>query len=127
MLFRSATGSVTAGDNCYGLGGVSGCGFGAEQFTDCVAEDVTITAGEGSFWIGGVTGYAGGFEDPAAGIAVTVLTRCAARNVTVNVPEGSEGIGDIVGAGFYNEQVAEAFGAPYDQPTVYELVDCEAA
>ena len=123
----TATGSVTAGDNCYGLGGVSGCGFGAEQFTDCVAEDVTITAGEGSFWIGGVTGYAGGFEDPAAGIAVTVLTRCAARNVTVNVPEGSEGIGDIVGAGFYNEQVAEAFGAPYDQPTVYELVDCEAA
>ena len=27
----TATGSVTAGANCYGLGGISGCGFGAEE------------------------------------------------------------------------------------------------
>ena len=33
-------------------------------------------------------------------------------------------IGDIVGSGFYNEQVAQANGAPFDQPTQYELVDC---
>ena len=55
-----ATGTVTAGNDCYGLGGVSGCGFAAEQFTDCTAENVTITAGDNCFWIGGVTGYAGG-------------------------------------------------------------------
>ena len=37
-----ATGSVTAGNNCYGLGGISGCGFASEQFTDCTAENVVI-------------------------------------------------------------------------------------
>ena len=33
-------------------------------------------------------------------------------------------VGDIVGSGFYNEQVAQSMGAPFDQPTQYELVDC---
>ena len=31
----AATGTITAGDNCYGIGGISGCGFGAEEFTNC--------------------------------------------------------------------------------------------
>ncbi|MDO4866662.1 MAG: hypothetical protein Q4C10_08885 [Clostridia bacterium] len=117
-------GSITAGNNCYGLGGVSGCGFAAEQFTDCTAEDVTITAGDNCFWIGGVTGYAGGYADEQYGMPVTVFTNCVARNVAVNAGANAEGIGDIVGAGFYNEQVAQAMGAPFDQPTQFELVDC---
>ena len=117
-------GSVTAGDNCYGLGGVSGCGFAAEQFTDCTAEDVTITAGDGCFWIGGITGYAGGYADEQYGMPVTVFTNCVARNVTVNAGENADGIGDIIGAGFYNDAVAQAMGAPFDQPTTFELVDC---
>ena len=118
------TGSVTAGNNCYGLGGVSGCGFAAEQFTDCTAEDVTITAGDDCFWIGGITGYAGGYPDEQYGMPVTVFTNCAAKNVTVNAGANADGIGDIIGAGFYNAQVAESMGAPFDQPTQYELVDC---
>jgi len=121
-----ATGSVTAGNECYGLGGVSGCGFAAEQFTDCTAEDVTITAGDDCFWIGGITGYAGGYADEQYGMPVTVFTNCVARNVTVDAGANADGIGDIVGAGFYNEQVAQSMGAPFDQPTVYELVDCTA-
>ena len=46
--------------------------------------------------------------------------------VTAHAGEMSgEGMyGGIVGAGFYNEQVAEANGAPFDQPTQFELVDC---
>ena len=119
-----ATGTVTAGNDCYGLGGVSGCGFAAEQFTDCTAADVTITAGDNCFWIGGVTGYAGGYADAQYGMPVTVFTNCAAKNVTVNVGENADGIGDIVGAGFYNDQVAQDMGAPFDQPTQFELVDC---
>lgn len=120
----TATGTVTAGNDCYGLGGVSGCGFAAEQFTDCTAENVTITAGDNCFWIGGVTGYAGGYADEQYGMPVTVFTNCAAKNVTVNAGANADGIGDIVGAGFYNEQVAQANGAPFDQPTTFELVDC---
>ena len=120
----AATGTVTAGSNCYGLGGVSGCGFAAERFTDCTAENVTITAGDNCFWIGGITGYAGGYPDAQYGMPVTVFTNCTAKNVTVNADASADGIGDIVGAGFYNEQVAQANGAPFDQPTQYELVDC---
>ena len=122
----TAVGTVTAGANCYGLGGISGCGFGAEEFTNCHAEGVTITAGEGASWIGGITGYAGGFEDESAGIPVTVFTGCTAEDVTIDAPEESEGTGEIVGAGFFSEEVAEAMGAPYDQPTVYVIAD-EAA
>ena len=121
-----ATGTVTAGNDCYGLGGVSGCGFAAEQFTDCAAENVTITAGDNCFWIGGVTGYAGGYPDAQYGLPVTVFTNCTAKNVTVSAGENADGIGDIVGAGFYNEQVAQSMGAPFDQPTQFELVDCVA-
>ena len=115
----TGSGSVTAGDNCYGLGGVSGCGFGAEEFTDCTAQDVTITAGDNCFWIGGITGYAGGYEDEAFGIPVTVFTDCAAENVEIVTGENADGIGELVGAGFYNEEVAEMMGAPFDAPTVY--------
>ena len=119
----SATGSVTAGANCYGLGGISGCGFGAEEFTGCRAADVTITAGEGCYWIGSITGYAGGFEVPELGVPVTVFTDCSADNVTFVTAAGED---NLVGGGFYNEEVAAAFGAPYDQPTQYVIRDSAA-
>ena len=120
----AATGTVTAGNDCYGLGGVSGCGFAAEQFADCTAEDVTITAGDNCFWIGGITGYAGGYPDESFGMPVTVFKGCAVRNVTVTTGKNADGVGDIVGSGFYSEEAAAANGAPFDQPTQYELVDC---
>ena len=116
----TATGSVTAGANCYGLGGVSGCGFGAEEFTNCKASDVTITAGTGCFWIGSITGYAGGYEAEEYGTPVTVFTDCSAENVSIVQACGEE---DLVGAGFYNEGLAQELGAPFDQPTVYVIRD----
>jgi len=119
----TATGSVTAGANCYGLGGVSGCGFGAEEFTNCKASDVTITAGAGCYWIGSITGYAGGYEAQEYGTPVTVFTDCSAENVNIVQVCGQE---DLVGAGFYNETVAQAHGAPFDQPTVYVIRDSAA-
>ena len=119
-----ATGTITAGNNCYGLGGVSGCGFAAEEFTNDTAENVTITAGDNCTWIGGITGYAGGYSDESLGMPVTVFTNCVARNVTVTTGDNADGIGDIVGSGFYSEEVAATNGAPFDQPTKYELVDC---
>ena len=122
----TAEGTISAGSDCYGLGGISGCGFAAEEFTDCTAQNVTITAGEGSRWIGGITGYAGGYEAAEYGMPVTVFTNCTASNVTVDADENAEGVGDIVGSGFFSEEVAEAMGAPFDQPTQFTLVDCAA-
>ena len=48
--------------------------------------------------------------------------------VEVNPTElSAEGMyGGIVGAGFYHEEVAKANGAPYDQPTVYTILNCTA-
>ena len=121
-----ATGSVTAGNNCYGLGGISGCGFASEQFTGCTAENVVITAGDNCFWMGGITGYAGGYPDANLGMPVTVFTKCNAVNVTVKAGEKADGIGDIVGSGFFSAEAAAAKGAPFDEPTKFELVDCKA-
>jgi hypothetical protein len=72
-----------------------------------------------------ITGYAGGFEDESAGIPVTVFTNCTTDNVTIDVPEGTEGVGDVVGAGFYSEEAAEAYGSPYDQPTIFVIAEEE--
>ena len=118
-----ATGSVTAGNNCYGIGGISGCGFTSEQFTNNTAENVALTVGNDCFWIGGITGYAGGYPVEELGMPVTVFTNCVVRNVSVTAGENAEGIGDIVGSGFYSDELA-ANGAPFDQPTQFELVDC---
>lgn len=117
-----ATGSVTAGNNCYGIGGISGCGFASEEFTDLIAEDIVITVGDDCSWIGGITGYAGGYPVEELGMPVTVFTNCAAIGVTVTTGENTEGVGDIVGSGFYSDELA-ANGAPFDQPTVYEIVE----
>ena len=121
-----ATGTISAGNTCYGLGGISGCGFGAEEFTDNTASDVLITAGDDCFWIGGITGYAGGYEDESFGVPVTVFTNCHTSGVTIQTGNNADGVDALVGAGFYSEQAAEMMGAPYDQPAKYELVDCSA-
>ena len=121
----SATGTVNAGNDCYGLGGISGCGFAADYFRENTAENVMITAGKNCFWIGGITGYAGGFEDEAFGMPVTVFEKCSVKNVVIAV-EDAEGVGEIVGSGFFNADVAAANGAPFDNPTVFELIDCIA-
>ena len=121
----TASGTVTAGNGCYGIGGISGCGFASEEFTNLTAQNVTITVGDEFRWIGGITGYAGGYPVQELGMPMTVFTNCRALNVTVNAGASADGIGDIVGSGFYSEELA-AGGAPYDQPTVYELVDCVA-
>ena len=66
------------------------------------------------------------FPDEEYGVPVTVFTNCCTENVKIIAGEDAEGVDDIVGAGFFNEEVAAAYGAPFDQPTEFELVDCEA-
>ena len=118
-------GSIRVGSGCYGIGGVSGCGFGAEYFTGCSAEDVTITVGDGCSYIGGITGYCGGYEPAELGVPVTKVTLCRTRNVTIVTGEGAEYVGDFVGGGFLSDEMI-VYGHPFDQPTSYELADCIA-
>ena len=118
-------GSIQAGSDCYGIGGVSGCGFGSEFFKDCTAEDVKITVGDNCSYIGGITGYCGGYEPAELGVPVTKVTNCRTKNVTITTGEGAEYVGDFVGGGFLSDEMI-VYGPPFDQPTNYELVDCAA-
>ena len=112
----TATGSVTAGDNCYGIGGISGCGFGAEEFTNCKVADVVLTVGKNARWVGSITGYAGGYEEQEYDTPVTVFSECAAERVTIIRTATEE---DLVGGGFYSEEAEALYGAPYDRSTIY--------
>ena len=127
VLNGSASGSITVGDDCYGLGGVSGCGFGSKNFTNCKAENIKITAGKNAYLIGGVTGYAGGYEDAQYETAVTELNDCTAKDIEIILGENYSGVGEIVGGGFYFDETAETYGAPYDKPTVYHLTNCKSS
>lgn len=118
-------GSIKVGSNCYGIGGVSGCGFGSEYFTDCAAEDVTITVGDNCSYIGGITGYCGGYEPAELGVPITQVTGCRTKHVTLVTGEGAEYVGDFVGGGFLSDEMI-VYGPPFDQPTNYELADCVA-
>ena len=118
-------GSIQVGSNCYGIGGVSGCGFGSEYFTGCVAEDVSITVGDNCSHIGGITGYCGGYEPAELGVPVTKVSGCRTKNVMIVTGEGAEYVGDFVGGGFLSDEMI-VYGPPFDQPTAYELADCTA-
>ena len=114
----TATGSVTAGNNCYGIGGISGCGFGAEEFTNCKVINVVLTAGENAAWIGSITGYAGGYEEEKYDIPVTVFAGCTAEHVTIIRAATEE---DLIGGSYYSEEAETVYGVPYDSPTVYVI------
>ena len=127
VIASSASGTISAGDSCNGLGGISGCGFGAEEFTDCTVENVTISAGDNCFWIGSLTGYAGGYEEEEAGIPVTEISGCTVKDIVISTGENADGVGEIVGAGFFMEGLTEAYGVDfYANPTIYNISDCVA-
>ena len=113
-----ATGTLTAGNECYGLGAVSGSGLGSEEFTNCTAENVQMKVGDNARMVGGLTGYAGGYEDEASGLNVTAITRCAANNVEIVTGEGVRAAGGIVGGGFQS--------GDDEVSSVFTIVDCTA-
>jgi len=111
-----ATGTLKAGNDCYGLGAVSGSGFGSEEFTNCIAENVQITVGDNARMVGGLTGYAGGYEDETAGLAVTAVSRCAVNGVEISAGEGASAVGGVIGGGFRTSKD--------ESPTVFTIADC---
>ena len=118
-----ATGTLTAGNDCYGLGAISGSGFGSEEFTNCTAENVRITVGGNARMVGGLTGYAGGYEDETYNVAVTAVTRCTVNGVEIATGEDAERVGGLVGGGFYLDELS-SIGAPYDVPSMFTVTDC---
>ena len=114
-----ATGTLTAGGDCHGLGAVSGSGFGAEEFTNCTAENVRITVGDSARMVGGLTGYAGGYEDESSGAAVTAITHCTVSGVEISTGGDAESVGGLVGGGL-------RFGEN-DAPTAFTITDCSVS
>ena len=125
LIDCKATGTVIAGSNVYGIGGISGCGFASEKFEGNTAEDVKISVGDNCFWIGGITGYSGGFEDESLGLPVTAFTDCRVERVEIATGENEDGVNAVVGSGFFREGLAEAYGVEaYAKPTVFTQANC---
>lgn len=111
----TATGTVTAGDGAFSVGGLAGCFHNSAYAKSCTAADITITVGENSWLIGGLSGHAGTFEgDP------TAISGCAVKNVTIRAADSAERIGGVVGGGFYASQYAQY----YAEPSAVNVSDC---
>ena len=123
----TASGTIHAGNDCYGIGGVTGCAFGAETLEDCLARRVTIIVGDNAYLVGGIVGYTGGYEEEEYGVPVTNVNDCIAAGVSITTGENPVSIGAVVGGGFYFEEVAQEYGGAYENPTVFVLNDCESA
>ena len=119
-----ATGTLTAGTDCYGLGSISGSGFGSEEITNCTAENVRIVTGDNARMVGGLLGYAGGYEDETYGIPVTAVSRCTVNNVEIATGKNpADSVSGLVGGGFYLDEMA-SIGTPYDTATTFTVQDC---
>ena len=110
-----------------GIGGVTGCAFGAETLEDCLARRVTIIVGDNAYLVGGIVGYTGGYEEEEYGVPVTNVNDCIAEGVSITTGENPVSIRAVVGGGFYFEEVAQEYGGAYENPTVFVLNDCESA
>lgn len=110
-----ASGSVTAGNGCFSVGGLAGCFHNSAYAKNCVAENIAISVGENSWLIGGLAGHAGTPEGSS-----TAITGCTVKNVTINAAETAERIGGIVGGGFYGSNFKQFFA----EPTAAAISDC---
>ena len=82
--------------------------------------------GNNATLIGGIVGYIGGYEDENYGIPVTAVSGCVTENVSITTDQNPGAIGGIVGGGFYSEETAQYYGAPFDAPSVFTLEECES-
>lgn len=105
---------IADGAYCFGIGGLSGCAFGAEEVTECAVSNVSVTVGDYAYLVGGLLGYTGQEGDEA-----TQVSDCHA-NVNIIVGSNSSRIGGLIGGGFYIDVYAEYFPVP----TRFDLAGC---
>ena len=105
-----ATGTLTAGSDCYALGGICGSSTGSEKIINCTAENIRIATGDNVHFVGGLSGYTGKYEDES-GAYVTVVSRCAVNNVEIVTGEEAAEISGMIGNGLHSteENVPDTF------------------
>ena len=115
LEYCTASGSVTAPDGCYSIGGLAGCFHCSEYAKNCKAENIKIKTGDNCWLLGGLAGHSGTFEnDP------TLVENGTVKNVSIETGENSERIGGITGGGFYSP----AFKEYYPEPAKSDIKSC---
>ena len=113
----TASGSVTAAEGCFSIGGLAGCFHNSTYARNCSVTEMTIQTGENCYMVGGLTGHAGTAEG-----APTAISGCTVRETQIEAAGGTERVGGIVGSGFYGS----AYAAYYPEPTAFALSQCQA-
>ena len=111
-----ATGTLTAGEDCHGIGAISGSCVASEETTNCRAENVRITTGASASFVGGLVGGVS-VMDGNGGTVMTAFARCAAENVAIRTGENSAVAGGVVGGDF--DSVMDE-----DAPDNFTLTNC---
>lgn len=111
----TASGSVTAPDGCYSIGGLAGCFHCSEYAKNCRAENIKIVTGDNCWLLGGLAGHSGTFENEP-----TLVENGTVKNVSIETGKNSERIGGITGGGFYSP----AFKEYYPEPAKSDLKSC---
>jgi hypothetical protein len=114
----AAGGSITAsGDNCWGLGGVSGAPYSSIAITNCKAENVTITAsGATNHNIGGLVGFTGTYSDNDP----TLVSNCIVTGANISVSDTTTCVGGVVGGSMVGTQTAGI-------PSVFTIRNCSSS
>ena len=111
----TASGTITAPDGCYSIGGLAGCFHCSEYAKNCKAENIKIVTGDNCWLLGGLAGHSGTFEnDP------TLVENGIVKNVSIETGRNSERIGGITGGGFYSPLYKEY----YPEPAKSDIKSC---
>ena len=111
----TASGTITAPDGCYSIGGLAGCFHCSEYAKNCKAENVKIVTGDNCWLLGGLAGHSGTFEN-----APTLVENGTVKNVSIETGRNSERIGGITGGGFYSPMFKEY----YPEPAKSDIKSC---
>jgi len=111
----TASGSITAPDGCYSIGGLAGCFHCSEYAKNCKAENIKIVTGDNCWLLGGLAGHSGTFEN-----APTLVENGTVKNVSIETGGNSERIGGITGGGFYSPMFKEY----YPEPAKSDIKSC---
>ena len=111
-----ATGTLKAGEDCHGIGGIAGSCVASEEITNCRVENVRITTGASASFVAGLAGGVSAM-DGQGGTVVAAFSRCSAEGVEIQTGENSAVAGGVVGGDF--DSVTDG-----DAPDNFTLTNC---
>jgi hypothetical protein len=115
---RATGGSIVAtGDNCWGLGGVSGAPYSSVAITNCRTENITISAsGSNNHNIGGLVGFTGTYADSDP----TLVSNCTVTGISINVSDTTTSVGGVVGGSMAGSQTGGI-------PSIFTIRNCSSS